>query len=379
MGKRAGHDGRIAAVEAIPFTIPMARPLAHATGVLSSAEHVLIRITTADGIVGVAEAIPRLAIYGETTPSILHFVKTAGSEAAIGLGLSESARLAYRLRNVVGNDTARGALELAMFDALGKSLNLSCHQLLGGFAESVRVTAMLGADGEEVVAGEALGMREMYGINSFKLKGGRDLRRDIAITERMRSDHPDADIYVDFNHAYTLPDALRYCRATRDLDLLCLEEPLPGSEVSARAVLARRSDVPIMGDETCRSPREVTTEVVDGRCGIVSIKVVRGGLSGSLRIREFCASYGVPVLVGSQGDSGIGTFVSAAFAAAAPSTSVFPAELNWFLSLEGDLLEEPPQIKGGSLAVPAGPGFGYRVDPDRLRHYASGHLQCRLW
>jgi L-alanine-DL-glutamate epimerase-like enolase superfamily enzyme len=355
----------------------MARPLAHATGVLRSAEHVLVRVTAADGIVGVAEAIPRLAIYGETTPSILHFVNTVASEAALGLRLSDSAQLAYRLRDVVANNTARGAIELAIFDALGKSLDVSCHQLLGGFAESVRVTAMIGADDEEAVASEADGMQDIYGINSFKLKGGRDVRRDIAVTERIRSDHPNAEIYVDFNHAYSLSDALYYCRATRDLDLLCLEEPLPGSDVQARASLARRAEVPIMGDETCRNPREVTTEVSDGRCGMVSIKVVRGGLSSSIRIREFCASYGIPVVIGSQGDSGIGTLISAAFAAAAPSTAVLPAELNWFHSLEGDLLEQPPEINAGSLTVPSGPGFGYRVDWDRLHHYASNHLRLR--
>ena len=54
---------KITAVEAIPFAIPYAKPLKFASGEVHTAEHVLVRVHTDDGVVGVAEAPPRAHLY----------------------------------------------------------------------------------------------------------------------------------------------------------------------------------------------------------------------------------------------------------------------------------------------------------------------------
>ena len=62
---------KITQVEAIPFAIPYAKPLRFASGEVHAAEHVLVRVTTDDGVVGVAEAPPRPFTYGETQAGII--------------------------------------------------------------------------------------------------------------------------------------------------------------------------------------------------------------------------------------------------------------------------------------------------------------------
>lgn len=62
---------KITAVEAIPFAIPYTKPLKFASGEVHTAEHVLVRVHTDDGIVGIAEAPPRPFTYGETQAGIL--------------------------------------------------------------------------------------------------------------------------------------------------------------------------------------------------------------------------------------------------------------------------------------------------------------------
>ena len=49
---------KITAVEAIPFAIPYVKPLKFASGEVHTADHVLVRVHTDDGVVGVAEAPP---------------------------------------------------------------------------------------------------------------------------------------------------------------------------------------------------------------------------------------------------------------------------------------------------------------------------------
>jgi L-alanine-DL-glutamate epimerase-like enolase superfamily enzyme len=361
----------IESISVTPFTIPLAHEVTFATGRLTHAEHLLVRVRTSDGVVGVAEAIPRPMIYGETAVSIAHVVERFIAPAAVGLDVLAGEELAHRLRHLAGNPTARGAAELAIFDAAGRTLGVSCHRLLGGYAPSARATAILGAGAVPAVVAEATELRDTYGIDSFKVKVGMAIDRDIALIERLRADHPLALIYVDANHGYSPADALTFLAACRDQRLAWIEEPCPAEDVLGRQEIVANAGIPVLGDESCTTTREVVTEVLGRRCTAISIKLARTGVLASTRIREFCAATGTLVLVGSQGDSGIGTYTSAAFAAATPATANNPAELAYFLNLKGDLLAAPPTIKDGRLAVPDGPGFGFDIDDDALARFRA--------
>ena len=75
VGVAAGADGCtdvcITAVEAIPFVIPYRRPAGFASGTVSTADNVLVRVHTDAGLVGQAEAQPRPYAYGATQASIV--------------------------------------------------------------------------------------------------------------------------------------------------------------------------------------------------------------------------------------------------------------------------------------------------------------------
>lgn len=356
----------IESIDVIPFTIPLKHEVRFATGRLTHAEHLLVRVTTADGVVGHAEAIPRPMIYGETAVSIAHVVNTVIAPAARSLDLLAGQELGHRLRHLAGNPTAQGAVELAIFDALGRTLDVSCHALLGGYADHARCTAILGAGSVDEVVREAAELRESAGIFCFKVKVGMDLDRDIRLVERLRTDHPTAFVYVDANHGYSAADALSFLGASRDHRLAWIEEPCPAEDILGRADVVAKSGIPVLGDESCTTPREVATEILARRATAISIKLARTGIRDSTRIREFCAAVGAPVLVGSQGDSGIGTYASVAFAAATPVTAGNPAELAYFLNLEDDLVTNRPVIEDGLLRVPDSPGFGFDIDEDKL-------------
>jgi L-alanine-DL-glutamate epimerase-like enolase superfamily enzyme len=361
----------ITAIRTTPFCIPYAHEVRFSTGRLTHAEHVLVEVETAGGVVGVAEAIPRLMVYGETTVSIEHIIMTEISAAAIGLDVRDTAVLDMRLRHLVGNVTARSAVELAMFDAIGKSLGQSCHRLLGGYADTMTVTGSLGFGEVDTVRNEAAQLVADYGIRSFKVKVGMDIEKDVRIVRALRGDLPEALIYVDANLGYTARDALSFLRRTAEYDLAWIEEPCSIGDVLGRADVAARSPIPILGDESCTTVREVVTEVLARRCAMISVKPPRTGIRASIRIREFCAAVGAPLILGTQGESGIGTFISAAFAAADPATAVNPTELGYFLNLRGDLLAEPPVVKDGVLRVPDGPGFGFTLDAEQVARFRT--------
>src|SRR5262249_19661596 len=148
-------------------------------------------------------------------------------------------------------------------------------------------------------------LRDNHGIKSFKVKVGQGLDRDIAVLRSLRREQPDARISVDANGAYDLVEARRLVRALAELDIAWIEEPLSADRPLGRVRIAASAE--ILGDESCSTPGEVAREVLAGRSHLVSLKPARTGYLLSDRIRGFCESSGVPLVVGTQGESGIGT------------------------------------------------------------------------
>jgi L-alanine-DL-glutamate epimerase-like enolase superfamily enzyme len=105
---------------------------------------------------------------------------------------------------------------------------------------------------------------------------------------------------------------------------------------------------------------------------MVSIKPSRTALHTSSRIRDYCEASGVDVVIGTSGESGVGTFATAAIAAADQWTTRNPAEVLMFLDMADDLVEELPRIAGGRLHLPDAPGFGFTIDADKLAALATG-------
>ena len=136
-------DVRITALEAIPFTVPYRRPAGFASGRVTSADNVLVRVHTDAGLVGQAEAQPRPYTYGETQASIVHTVRTALAELLVGLDPLHTEKVAERSGRITANNVARGAVDLAVWDLVGQVLDRPCHALLGGYAEDVAAAHMV--------------------------------------------------------------------------------------------------------------------------------------------------------------------------------------------------------------------------------------------
>src|SRR5690242_2323046 len=150
----------IRSVEAIPFRVPFTVPRRWARGLLTHADHVLVRITTEDGIVGQAEAPPRPTIYGESQRGIVTAI-----EEWFGRILSELASIAW-------NPTPKAAIDMALTDIRAQAAGVPVWRLLGGFSDRVPVSYRAPdlAIPEQVEA--CLDARERYGIDAFKIKVG---------------------------------------------------------------------------------------------------------------------------------------------------------------------------------------------------------------
>ncbi|HEY1823928.1 MAG TPA: enolase C-terminal domain-like protein [Trebonia sp.] len=362
---------KIAKIEAIPFSIPYRMPLRFASGEVLAAEHVLVRVHTDDGLVGTAEAPPRPFTYGETQGSIIAVIDGIFAPQITGLSALERESIHGRLNRTVANPAAKSAIDMALWDIIGQSLGVPVTDLLGGYANRMRASHMVGfAEPAEMVA-EAGRMRDLHGITTFKVKvGRRPIDMDIAACRALRDALGDrAEIYIDGNRGWTAADSARALRAMADLDLQFAEELCPADDVLGRRWLVGQSTIPIFADESAARPGEVTRELLGGSANGISIKTARTGFTYSQRVLFQCEGLGVDVVMGNQVDGQIGSLCSLAFGAAFELTSRRAGELSNFLNMTDDLLTEPLQIRNGSLRVRDAPGLGIEIDEDKLAHY----------
>lgn len=372
MAARAGSgDLVVTGVEAIPFAIPYAKPLRFASGQVHAAEHVLVRVRTADGLVGVAEAPPRPFTYGETQASIRGVIDGIFADQLVGTSALHRETVRSRLRRTVANPAAKAAIDMALWDIAGQALGVSVTDLLGGYAASMRVCHMLGFDEPDVMVEQAARMRDEHGITTFKVKVGRNpYRLDVAVVRALRAAFgDDIELYVDGNRGWSPADAERAMREMADLGLLFAEELCPADDVLGRRRHVRTSPVPVIADESATTPGEITRELLGGSADAISIKTARTGFTDSQRVLHQCEGLGVEVVMGNQIDGQIGTACTVAFGAAHETTSRRAGELSNFLDMSDDLLAEPLTITGGVLPVRAGTGLGLRIDDEKLARY----------
>lgn len=364
---------RIVAIRAIPYAIPYAKPLRFASGSILVADNVLIEVVTESGIVGIAEAPPRPYTYGETQESIVAVIDRIFTPQLIGLSIFDREKARARVERTVGNPTAKAAIDMAMWDAAGKLLDLPVHSMLGGYTDRLRVSHMLGFDDPAKVADEAQQLRDTLGITSFKIKVGRSpINDDVAVCRAVRAAMgEDAEIYLDGNRGWTAQESADALRRLQDVGLSRVEELNPADDVLSRRWLVERAQVPFVADESAPTPADVTREVLAGAANAISIKTARTGFSDSLRVSHLAEGLGIQAVIGNQIDAHVGTMCSLVFGASQASTSRYAAELSNYLDMSDDLLAEPLVIANGEMVVPDRIGIGVAIDPLKLARYRT--------
>ncbi|MEU6763829.1 enolase C-terminal domain-like protein [Streptomyces sp. NPDC046853] len=362
---------KIVQVEAIPFAIPYAKPLEFASGAVHTAEHVLVRVHTDEGLTGTAEAPPRPFTYGETQESIIAVIGKIFAPQLLGMSALEREAIHAHLDRTVGNPTAKAALDMALWDLLGQCAGLPVNGLLGGCTDRMRVSHMVGFAPAEQMVAEAQRIRDTYGITTFKVKVGRQpYTLDVAACRALREAlGPGVELYIDGNRGWSPSDAARALRDMEDLGLTFAEELCPADDVLGRRWLVARSPVPFIADESATRAAEVTRELLGGSATAISIKTARTGFTASQRVLHTCEALGVEVVMGNQIDGQIGTLCAVAFGAAHRSASLHAGEVSNFLDMTDDLLTEPLTIENGTLRVREGAGLGIDIDPGKLARY----------
>ena len=155
---------------------------------------------------------------------------------------------------------AVAALEMAMWDVVGKSAGLPLHRLFGGLERRSGAVLLvrLGADRDVATAraqaaeGVARGFRTMY------LKIGFDVASDLALVRAVRVEvGPDVAIRVDANEAWSPFTAIEALRAFEEVGLEFLEQPIDMHDIAGLAYLRTQTRTRIGANQFAWQPHQV--------------------------------------------------------------------------------------------------------------------------
>ncbi len=338
----------IADIRALPYDLPLRSPLAWGRGhKLAALNHVLVIVALSDGSMGIAEATPRPSIYGETPDSVLRIVQHEYSELLLGQpaeSLVAVHALDEALAIIKNNNTARGALNMALTSAVAQSSGQGLAELLGADQERVRVSYILGTGPLEDVLAEVAAVYAR-GVRFLKVKVGKDFTRELALVRAIRDQYgPDMAMYADANQCYAPEAAHQQLAQLAAEGVQFCEEPLPVNQLRERSVLRAASPMPLIGDDSCFTLADFERELDFDTVDIVNIKTARNGFSQARAIYDLARAHGKGVMIGSQASSLLGCLHALLFSLQAGID--YPTEGTFYIKTD-DVHAELLTIHGG--------------------------------
>jgi muconate cycloisomerase len=367
---------KIAAVETYSLVLPVREIYGGAAGFLEDCRALIVRVETEDGIEGWGEATQgRPANTYETLETMEIMARKYFAPALIGRDLEETGSLVEQLHRVrSGHPMTKAALEIALFDALGKLYRLPLCRLLGGpYRREVELVGGLGMDlGPSAIATRARELKS-EGYRTFKIKiGDRDLQKDIERVRVVREAvGADAAIRVDGNAAYSFADARFVLNEIGRYHITDAEQPLARGDLRSLAELRRVAGVAIAAQESVSSPDDALAVLEEGAADLLKMKLTHiGGFGRARQVASIVGAKHFPVVIG-QG-SACTTILSAAemHLHCALSNAHPGGEMTGFMRLGEQDVFSPIPVGHGKAAPPMSAGHGIEVDKDKLRRAA---------
>ena len=312
MARSKSSPTLITALTVEPLEIPLIETFAIATGRVTSARNVLVRVTLADGSEGMGEAAPFPPSGGETQETALAAAEGMRSlvenhDAASWRALS--ARLTASFEHQA---TARAAMEVAVLDALTRSYGVPLYQFFGGVEAQVETDVSIPIESPSHMAALA-GRYVQQGAHILKLKVGTDVEDDADRVVAVAEAAPDCDLVLDGNQGYSAREALDLLDAldSEDLRPILFEQPVHRDDFEGLRYVTEHARVPIAADESVHTAADALRVARMGAANVINIKLMKSGVVEALDIAAVCRAAHIRLMVGAMIESRLGIAASA--------------------------------------------------------------------
>lgn len=367
---------KITNIDCIPVRVPIRPELAIRAkgGTHSVSPFLLVRIHTDEGICGLGEVSCTPRWSGEDQATAAQFIRTILQPALAGEDPRDIERLNMRMRSsLYGHPFTRAALEMALWDILGKIAGLPVYRLLGGPVRN-SVPIKWSISGAEPARAAAIANWALeQGFETMKIKVGIDPTQDLARARAVREAvGSEIRLGIDANGAWAPAMAVTMIRRLEEFGIFFAEQPVPPGDPEWLAEVRRQVRVPIVADESVYSPQDALAIVKARGADAFSAYVGKSaGIAPARKIASIAESAMLGCTIGSNLELGVGTAAMIHLAMASPGITAeeLPCDIIGPLYYTDDILQEPLRLVHGKALPIDRPGLGVDLDEEKVRMY----------
>lgn len=351
----------------------------------------LVRVETRDGLVGWGESglSTREAAVAATINHYAGFL--------IGQDSSQIGRIwqeCYRSQYFEGGrvlTAAMSAIDIALYDILGKRLGVPVYQLLGGkhrnviptFASFMANTIEQSLSDTQILIDAGWDCIRIYpdgfdGDDEFnpRLSLSSTVDTLIAIREKFGRD---LSIGIDLHHRYSPAEVISFCNMLPTGTLDFLEEPIRSESPEAYAMLRKMTSIPFAIGEEFSSKWQAAPFVEQGLTQYMRLDICNvGGFTESMKIAGWCERHYIDLMPHNPLGP-VCTAASVHMSAAVPNYSWFETRQSPVENLgfhDKTIFPQQVELDGAVYRVPDGPGLGVEVDEAKVRASRPDPTEC---
>ena len=258
--------------------------------------------------------------------------------------------------DIVGN-----GVDNALLDLMGIALKVPVYNLLGGKKrDKVWVSWVAFIRGTELLEQE-IAQKVEEGFNAFKLKVGISAELDeerVRIVRNIAGD--DAVIKLDANSGWSFDEAVENLKRFEKYNPAGIETPIPYLDIEGKAKLRKKTGIPVI--EHVHTLHFALQLIKEDAIDIFNVSTVgSGGILKARNVLALAQSEGIPCLLGSTAEIGLGTAAQLHLAASS-SQVTWPSDLVGPKLYKNDIITSAHKWDKNMLYVPDGNGLGVEVE-----------------
>jgi muconate cycloisomerase len=338
---------------------------------------VLVRLEFDNAVVGYGESAPRAYVTGETLSTVTALAKDCFAPRLLGRdvdSMEDVERSLQDLENaclsqeVPHYQSALGAFDIALLDALGKSHHVPVAHWIGpGTGRDVPLSISVPFLSATEIKALFPYVRDL-GFRYVKVLVGSDVAANEERVALIRSLFGDGtDLRIEANGKWDFEEAVSNLGRLKRYGISAVEQPLEKQDLAGSRRLRQRTAVPIIADESLCTLSDAEALLDSEACDLFNIKISKcGGLLRSKRIAHFARSRNVPCQLGSHvGETDILTAAARHFSVTVPNLSCFEGLSHLlFEGLKGK--RQAPEMGGEIKRGGSQTGWGLGVSPEPL-------------
>lgn len=347
-----------------PFTI--------ATGTMYFAQNILVKIKTANGIVGYGECSAFPVIAGETQNTCFELAKDFAGlwKGKDALALDE--RLQELDLYIACNYTAKSAFDMALYDIAAKKEQLPLYKFLGGEQRTIESDLTIGIGTPESMAVQALDFVRR-GVTIIKVKLGKEPKEDIERIRQIRAAiSNDTILRIDANQGWNYDQAVKALNGLGQFNIQFCEQPMRKYNDHLLPTLCTSSPIPLMADESVFTHYDAERIIRNNACHYINIKFAKsGGIAEAQRINAVAEKNNIQCMMGGMLESRVALTAKVHFAMASPNICFYDLDTCLLGHKEDPVIGGVSYVNGMHLQLPEEPGIGVTVDENYLSKLES--------